>query len=173
MNFSETRRHQEGKPLTGAVENMRRLGLIRPRDCVPSPSLRGPPAAGRQRVFVGANSLCRRTFSGLSVVACHCGVQRTGTCSRLSPPVPGSRSEQGHTCRTLRGTGSVSSGIKMNIVVHACCGHFLHRSTFSKNSRVKRITSCSSAPANHPLTCAVPHFSTALPCHIPLFFTSG
>ena len=31
---------------------------------VPSPSLRGPPAAGRQRVFVGASSLCRRMFSG-------------------------------------------------------------------------------------------------------------
>ena len=30
----------------------------------PSPSLGGPPAAGRQRVFVGASSLCRRKFSG-------------------------------------------------------------------------------------------------------------
>ena len=28
------------RPLTGAVENVRRLGLIRPRDCVPSPSHR-------------------------------------------------------------------------------------------------------------------------------------
>ena len=32
MNFSETRKHQEDKPLTGAVEYMRRLGMIRPRD---------------------------------------------------------------------------------------------------------------------------------------------
>ena len=40
---------------------------------VSSPSLRGPPAAGRQRVFVGASSLCRRMFSRLPVVACHCG----------------------------------------------------------------------------------------------------
>ena len=61
------------RPPAGAVENMRRLGLIRPRDLLPSPSLGGPPAAGRQRVFVGKSSLCRRMFSGLSVVACRCG----------------------------------------------------------------------------------------------------
>ena len=41
MDFSETRGHQEDKPLTGVVEHMRRLGLIRPRD--PSPSLGGRP----------------------------------------------------------------------------------------------------------------------------------
>ena len=53
VDFSETRRHQEDKPLTGAVENVRRLGLIRPRDlcpvtlsqraarCWPSAGLRG------------------------------------------------------------------------------------------------------------------------------------
>ena len=95
MDFGETRRHQEDKPLTGAVENMRRLGLIRPRDCVPSPSLGGPPAAGRQRVFVGtsggvvASSLDSVWSSAIA------GVQGTGACSRLSRPVPGSRSEQG------------------------------------------------------------------------------
>ena len=55
MDFGETRRHQEDTPLTGAVENMRQLGLIRPRDpswcpvtlsqraarCCPSAGLRG------------------------------------------------------------------------------------------------------------------------------------
>ena len=46
----------------GAAENVRRLVMIRPLDLVPSPSLRGPPAAGRQRVFVGASSLCRGMF---------------------------------------------------------------------------------------------------------------
>ena len=39
----------------GAVENMRRLGLIRPWDLVPSPSRWRASAAGRQRVFVGAS----------------------------------------------------------------------------------------------------------------------
>ena len=96
----------------GAVENVRRLGLIRPRDLVPSPSLGGPPAAGRQRVFVGASSLCRRMFSGLSVVACHCGGYRGPGPVRasvvLSQVLARSR---GHTCRTLRGTGSVSNAI--------------------------------------------------------------
>ena len=52
------------RPSAGAEEKMRRLGLVRPQDLVPSPSLGGPPAAGRQRVFLGASSLCRRKFPG-------------------------------------------------------------------------------------------------------------
>ena len=40
------------------------------------------------------------------------GAQGTGACSRLSPPVPGPRSEAGVTPAVhLRGTGSVSSAI--------------------------------------------------------------
>ena len=97
------------RPPAGAVENMRRLGLIRPRDLVPSPSRRRAAAAGRQQVFVGASG---------GVIACSldsvwslaiAGVQWTGACSRLSPPVPGPRGGRGHTCRTLRGTGSVGN----------------------------------------------------------------
>ena len=62
---SETRRHQEDKPLTGAVENMRRLGLIRPWDpswcpvtlsrraarCWPSAGLRGGQLAVSSHVL--------------------------------------------------------------------------------------------------------------------------
>ena len=73
----------------------RRQGLVSPRDpswCPVTSSFEGRPAAGRQRVFVGASSLCRRMFSGLSVVACHCGgtrgpgpVRAQYTCPRFSP----------------------------------------------------------------------------------------
>ena len=54
MDFGETRRHQEDKPLTGAVENMRRLGLIRPRD----PSWRPvtPSSEGRPLLAVSGSS---------------------------------------------------------------------------------------------------------------------
>ena len=76
MDFGETRRHQEDKQLTGAVEHMRRLGPIR----TPGPFLvsRHPLSEGRpllavSGVFVGASSLCRRMFSGKCVVVCHCG----------------------------------------------------------------------------------------------------
>ena len=88
---------------------MRRLGLIRPQDLVPSRSLGGPPAAGRQRVFVEASG---------GVVACSldnvwslavAGVQGTEACSRLSPPVPGPRGGRGHTCRTPPRACSVSN----------------------------------------------------------------
>ena len=70
------------------MENMRRLGLIRPRDLVPSPSLGGPPAAGRQRVFVGSSG---------SAVACSldcgwslaiAGVHRAGAVCRAQPSCP-------------------------------------------------------------------------------------
>ena len=79
----------------GAVENVRRPEMIRPRDLVPSPSLGGPPAAGRQRVFVGASSLCRRAYPGWCVVACHCG--GTGDRGLFAPQstCPGSSWKQG------------------------------------------------------------------------------
>ena len=98
MKFSETRRHQEDRPLTGAVEYMRRLGLIRPRD---------PSWCPVTRVFVGARSLCRRMFSGLSVVTCHCG--GTGDRGLFAPQSSCPRFSLG--AGVIRGTGSVSNAI--------------------------------------------------------------
>ena len=98
MEFSETRRHQEDTRLTGAVENMRRLGMIRSRDpswCPVTLSSEGRPLLavsgslwGPARCVV-ASSLDSVWSSAIA------GVQGTGACSRLSRPVPGSRSEQG------------------------------------------------------------------------------
>ena len=94
---ASTRVGTRGQDPAGAVENMRRLGLIRPQDLVPSPSLGGPPAAGRQRVFVGASG---------SVIACSldCGwslaiawVPRTGAVCPASVLLSGS--SRGRTCR--------------------------------------------------------------------------
>ena len=112
MDSDVTRRHQEDKPLTGAVENMRRLGLLRPRDLVPSPSLRRAARCWPSAGLRGDQWGCRRMFSGLWVAACHCGC--TGDRSLFAPQstCPGSSlGGRGHTCRTLRGTGSVSSAI--------------------------------------------------------------
>ena len=61
------------------------LGMMKPRDLVPAPSLGGPPAAGRQRVFVGGQWECHRKFPGLRVVACHCrGTVDQGLCAPQS-----------------------------------------------------------------------------------------
>ena len=110
MNFSETRGHQEDKPLTGAVENMRRLGLIRPRDCVPSPSLRGPPrcwpSAGLRGGQLAVSSHVLWIVGGRLPLR---GYREPGPV-RASVVLVLARS-RGHTCRTLRGTGSVSSAI--------------------------------------------------------------
>ena len=99
------------RPTAGAVENMRRLGLVRPRDLVPSPSLGGPPAAGRQRIFVGASSLCRDGAWSLAIA----GASGTGACSRLSPPVLGPRGGRGHTCRTPPRACSVSNATSLSV----------------------------------------------------------
>ena len=117
MKFSETRRHQEDKPLTGAVENKHATtgadqtpGLLG----VPSPSLGGPPAAGRQRVFVGTSGgvvACSLESVWSSAIA---GVQG-GACSRLSPPVPGPRGGRGHTCRTPPRACSVSNATSLSV----------------------------------------------------------
>ena len=102
-------RAQPTPTTTGAVENMRRLGRIRPRDLVPSPSLGGPPA-GRQRVFVGASSLYPCKFPGSRVVASHRGgTGDRGSLSRLSPPVPGPRGSRGHSFDTPPRACSVSN----------------------------------------------------------------
>ena len=66
----------------------------------PRPVTLSRRAAGRQRVFVGASSLCRRKFPGWCVVACHCGGTADGglfapqsTCPRFS------LGGRGRTCR--------------------------------------------------------------------------
>ena len=105
------------RPPAGAVENMRRLGLIRPGDCVPSPSHRGPPAAGRQRVFV-EDQLAVSSHVSLDIVGGRlaiAGVQGTGACSRLSPPVPDPRGGRGHTCRTPPRACSVSNATSQSV----------------------------------------------------------
>ena len=114
MKFSETRRHQEDKPLTGAVENMRRLGLIRPRDpswcpvtlsqraarCWPSAGLRGGQVAVSSHVlWIVGGRLPLREYRGPGPVRASVVLSQVLARSR------------GHTCRTLRGTGSVSSAI--------------------------------------------------------------
>ena len=79
------------------------------------PLVGGPPAAGRQRVFAGADRC---------VVACSlesvwslaiAGAQGTGACSRLSRPVPGPRGGRGHTCRTPPRACSVSSATSLSV----------------------------------------------------------
>ena len=90
---------------------MRRLELMRPRDLVPSPSLRGPNGC-----WLSAGL---RSSEGVAACSLDCvwslaiaGAQGTGSCSRLSPPVPGPRGSRGHTCRTPpRGACSVSNAI--------------------------------------------------------------
>ena len=114
MDFGETRRHQEDKRLTGAVENMRRLGLIRPRDpswcpvtlsqraarCWPSAGLRGGQLAVSSHVlWIVGGRLPLRGYRGPGPVRASVVLSQVLARSR------------GHTCRTLRGTGSVSSAI--------------------------------------------------------------
>ena len=114
MDFSETRRHQEDKPLAGAVENVRRLGLIRPRDpswcpvtlsrraarCWPSAGLCGGQLAVSSHVlWIVGGRLPLRVYRGPGPV--HASVLLSQVLAR----------SRGHTCRTLRGTGSVSSAI--------------------------------------------------------------
>ena len=112
MKFSETRRHQEDKPLTGAVENMRRLGLIRPRDCVPSPPRRRAarcwPSAGLRGGQVAVSSHVLWIVGGRLPLRGYRGPGPVRASVVLSQVLARSR---GHTCRTLRGTGSVSSAI--------------------------------------------------------------
>ena len=112
MKFSETRRHQEDKPLTGAVENMRRLGLIRPRDCVPSlPSSEGRPllaVSGSSWRPVEVSSHALWIVGGRLPLRGYRGPGPVRASVVLSQVLARSR---GHTCRTLRGTGSVSSAI--------------------------------------------------------------
>ena len=61
-----SRRHEEDKPLTGAVENVRRLGLIRTRDLVPSPSLRRAARCWPSAGFRGSHLLFFSFFWFLS-----------------------------------------------------------------------------------------------------------
>ena len=118
MDFSETRRHQEDKSLTGAVEHMRRLGLIRPRDpswcpitlsrraarCWPSAGLRGGQLAVSSHVlWIVCGRLPLRVYRGPGPVRASV---------LLSPVLARSR---GHTCRTLRGTGSVSNATSLSV----------------------------------------------------------
>ena len=103
MKFSETRRHQEDKPLTGAVENVRRLGLItlsegRPLLAV-SGSLWGPVEVSSHVLWI---------VGGRLPLWGHRGPGPVRASVVLSQVLARSR---GHTCRTLRGTGSVSSAI--------------------------------------------------------------
>ena len=69
---------------------MRRLGLIRPHDFVPSPSRRSSSLDGVWSLAIA-------------------GVQETVACSRLRPPVPGPRVSRGHTSRTPPRACSVSN----------------------------------------------------------------
>ena len=115
MDFSETRRHQEDKPLTGAVEYMRRLGMIRPRDTllgVPSPSLRRAarcwPSAGLRGGQVAVSSHVLWIVGGRLPLRGYRGLGPVRASVVLSQVLARSR---GHKCRTLRGTGSVSIAI--------------------------------------------------------------
>ena len=112
MDFGETRTHQEDNPLTGAVENMRRLGLIRPRDLVPSPSLRRAarcwPSAGLRGSQLAVSSHVLWIVGGRLPWRGYRGPGPVRASVVLSQVLARSR---GHTCRTLRGTGSISSSI--------------------------------------------------------------
>ena len=100
------------RPPAGAVENMRRLGLIRPRD--PSWCPVTLSSEGRPLLAVSGSSwgpapcviACSLDSVWSSAIA---GAQATGACSRLSPPVPGPHGGRGHTCRTPPWACSVSS----------------------------------------------------------------
>ena len=95
------------RPPAGAVENMRRLGLIRPRDLVPSPSRRRP-----------ARCVVARSLDSVWSLAI-AGVQGTRACSRLSLPVPGPRGGRGHTCRTPPLACSVSNATSLSVKCQA------------------------------------------------------
>ena len=104
VDFSETRRHQKDKHLAGAVEDMRRLGLIKPRDpswCPVTLSLQRSARSGRQRVFVeassGVSSRVLWIVGGRLPLRGHKG---PGPVRASVPPVPGPRGGKGHTCRT-------------------------------------------------------------------------
>ena len=76
MWTSVTRRHQRIGP-TGA-------GLIRPRDLVPSHSRRRADRCWPSAGLRGGQRRSHRMFSGLRVVACHCGgTEDWGSLSRL------------------------------------------------------------------------------------------
>ena len=121
MDFGDTRRRQRDK----APRWRRREHATTGVDQIPGTSSRhplygGPPAAGRQRVFVGARSLCRFSpMDGVVWSLAIAGVQRTMACSRLSPPVPGPRGGRGHTCRTPSRGCSVSNATPPSVKCQA------------------------------------------------------
>ena len=97
---------------------MRRLGLIRPRD--PSWCPRHPLSEGRPLLAVSGSSW----GPARCVVACSLDcrwslaiaeAQRTGACSRLSPPVPGPRGGRGHTCRAPPRACSVGNATSLSV----------------------------------------------------------
>ena len=97
MDFGETRRHQEDKPLTGAAENMRRLGLIRPWD--PSWCPVTLLAVSSHVLWIVGGRLPLRGYREPGPVRASVVLSQV-----LARSI-------GHTCRTLRGTGSVSNTI--------------------------------------------------------------
>ena len=109
MDFSETRRPRWIRPPRwcsgGSCDNWGADQTPGPRPVTLSSE--GRPAAGRQRIFVGASSLCRRMFSGLWVpLREHTG---PAPCSHLSRLVPGPRGGRGHKCRAPSRACSVSN----------------------------------------------------------------
>ena len=102
------------KPPAGAVENTRRLGLIRPLDpswCPVTPLSEDRPLLAVSGSSWGpARCVVASSLDSLWSLAI-AGVQWTEACSRLSPPVPGPRGRRGHTCRTPPQACSVSNAV--------------------------------------------------------------
>ena len=106
----------------GAVENVRRLGLIRPRD--PSWCPVTLSSEGRPLLAVSGSSW----GPARCVVACSldsvwslaiAGAQGTWACSRLSPTVPGPRGGTGRTCRAPSWACSVSNATSPSVKCQA------------------------------------------------------
>ena len=95
---------------------MRRLGLIRPRDFVPSPPLlEGRPllaVSGSSWGPVEVSSHVPWTVRGRLPLRGHRGPGPVRASVFLSQVLARSR---GHTCRTLRGTGSVSNATSLSV----------------------------------------------------------
>ena len=92
------------------------------------------------------------------------GVQGTGACSRLSPPVPGPRGGRGHTCRTPPRACSVSNATSLSVSARlaripqssGCPGH----SGWTARSTAGRFRRLEDSGEDHPAGKYVPNASS-------------
>ena len=112
MDFGETRRHQRDKT-SGAVENKRRLGLIRPRDLVLSPSrgraARCWPSAGLRVGQLAVSSQVPWLACGRLPLRGYRGPRPVRASVHLS--------SRGHTCRAPPRACSVSNATSQSVKV--------------------------------------------------------